>query len=134
MLNALDNLPEDPVELRRVTELLASEVKAQALMIEKLQHQLHGANRHRFESKSEGMDQLQLFAENEEIAEAAVKAAETAPAEPIELKEKGRVASITGQARSTLTRENGQPTDSNLAQPSSVILLRARTPICASVF
>ena len=85
MLNALDNLPEDPVELRRVTELLASEVKAQALMIEKLQHQLHGANRHRFGSKSEGMDQLQLFAENEEIAEAAVKAAETAPAEPIEL-------------------------------------------------
>ena len=72
MLNALDNLPEDPVELRRVTELLASEVKAQALMIEKLQHQLHGANRHRFGSKSEGMDQLQLFAENEEIAEAAV--------------------------------------------------------------
>ena len=90
MLNALDNLPEDPVELRRVTELLASEVKAQALMIEKLQHQLHGANRHRFGSKSEGMDQLQLFAENEEIAEAAVKAAETAPAEPIELKEKPR--------------------------------------------
>ena len=88
MLNALDNLPEDPVELRRVTGLLASEVKAQALMIEKLQHQLHGANRHRFGSKSEGMDQLQLFAENEEIAEAAVKAAETAPAEPIELKEK----------------------------------------------
>ena len=69
MLNALDNLPEDPVELRRVTELLASEVKAQALMIEKLQHQLHGANRHRFGSKSEGMDQLQLFAENEEIDE-----------------------------------------------------------------
>ena len=50
---------------------------------------------------------------------------------PIEM---GRVASITGQARSTLTRENGQPTDSNLAQASSVILLRARTPICASVF
>ena len=43
----------------------------------------------------------------------------------------GRVASITGQARSTLTRENGQPTDSNLAQPSSVILLRARhTDLC----
>ena len=64
------------------------------LVIEKLQHQLHGANRHRFGSKSEGMDQLQLFAENEEIAEAAVKAAETAPAEPIELKEKGVVARI----------------------------------------
>ena len=88
MLNALDNQSQKTPELRRVTELLA--LKAQALMIEKLQHQLHGANRHRFGSKSEGMDQLQLFAENEEIAEAAVKAAETAPAEPIELKEKPR--------------------------------------------
>ena len=36
-------MQQRPVELRRVTELLASEVKAQALMIEKLQHQLHGA-------------------------------------------------------------------------------------------
>ena len=102
--SALDNLPEDPVELRRVTELLASEVKAQALMIEKLQHQLHGANRHRFGSKSEGMDQLQLFAENEEIAEAAVKAAETAPAEPIELKEKPRAQTA---ARSSGTYRAG---------------------------
>jgi len=84
MFNALDNLPEDPVELRRVTELLASEVKAQALMIEKLQHQLHGVNRHRFGSKSEGMEQLQLFAENEDIAEASVKVAETEPVEPKE--------------------------------------------------
>ncbi len=71
MLNALINLPEDPVELRQVTELLAAEVKTQALMIEKLQHQLHGANRHRFGSKSEGMEQLQLFAENEEVAKSA---------------------------------------------------------------
>ena len=79
MLSALDNLPEDPTELRQVTELLAAEVKAQALMIEKLQHQLHGANRHRFGSKSEGMGQLQLFTENEEIAEAAVAVVETTP-------------------------------------------------------
>ena len=106
MLNALDNLPENPVELRRVTELLASEVKAQALMIEKLQHQLHGANRHRFGSKSEGMDQLQLFAENEEIAEAAVKAAETAPAEPIELKEKPRRKPLPDQYWTTVSSQN----------------------------
>jgi transposase len=84
MLNALDNLPEDPTELRQVTELLAAEVKAQALVIEKLQHQLHGANRHRFGSKSEGMDQLQLFVENEDIAKAAVEIEETAAAEPKE--------------------------------------------------
>ena len=99
MLNALDNLPEDPVELRRVTELLASEVKAQALMIEKLQHQLHGANRHRFGSKSEGMDQLQLFAENEEIAEAAVKAAETAPAAGNRLSSALKEATLTVHPR-----------------------------------
>ncbi|MBV1897205.1 MAG: IS66 family transposase [Rhodobacteraceae bacterium] len=82
MPNALANLPEDPAELRQVTELLAAEVKAQALMIEKLQHQLHGANRHRFGSKSESMDQLQLFAENEDIAQAVNSAKQPPPAEP----------------------------------------------------
>ncbi len=88
MLSALDNLPEDPIELRQLTELLAAEVKAQALMIEKLQHQLHGANRHRFGAKSEGMDQLQLFVENEAIAEAATDVGETASTEPVEPKGK----------------------------------------------
>jgi hypothetical protein len=48
MLSALDNLPEDPTELREVSELLAAEVKALTLKVEQLQHQLHGANRHRF--------------------------------------------------------------------------------------
>jgi transposase len=86
MLNTLKNLPEDPIELRRVSELLAAEVKALTLKVEQLQHQLHGANRHRFGSKSEGMDQLQLFAENEEIAEAAKQAVETPPSEPVEPK------------------------------------------------
>jgi len=81
MLNALDNLPEDPAELRQITELLAHEVKALSMKVEQLQHQLHGANRHRFGSKSEGMEQLQLFAENEEIAQAATKAKQTPPAE-----------------------------------------------------
>ena len=45
----------------------------------------------------------------------------------------GRVASITGQARSTLTRENGQPTDSNLAQPSSGHSVKSpHTDLCLS--
>ena len=88
MLNALDNLPEDPAELRQVSELLAAEVKALTLKVEQLQHQLHGANRHRFGSKSEGMDQLQLFTENEEIAEAAAEAEQTPPTEPVEQKTK----------------------------------------------
>jgi len=84
MLNALDTLPEDPAELRQVSELLAAEVKALTLKVEQLQHQLHGANRHRFGSKSESMDQLQLFAENEEIAQAATEAKQLPPAEPVE--------------------------------------------------
>ena len=88
MLNTLDNLPEDPAELRQVSELLAAEVKALTLKVEQLQHQLHGANRHRFGSKSEGMDQLQLFAENEEIAQAATEAKQPPPAEPVAPKAK----------------------------------------------
>ena len=88
MLNALDTLPEDPAELRQVSELLSAEVKALTLKVEQLQHQLHGANRHRFGSKSEGMDQLQLFAENEEIAKSVTAAERTPPTEPVEPKEK----------------------------------------------
>jgi transposase len=88
MLNALDTLPEDPAELRQVNTLLVSEVKALTLKVEQLQHQLHGANRHRFGSKSESMDQLQLFAENAEIAEATVESVEPAPEESAAPKEK----------------------------------------------
>lgn len=62
-----------------MSELLAAEVKALTLKVEQLQHQLHGANRHRFGSKSEGMDQLQLFAESEEIADAAEEVVDITP-------------------------------------------------------
>jgi transposase len=80
MLKDFDTLPEDPSELRAVSKLLAAEVKSQALMIEKLKHQLAGHNRHRFGSKSESLDQLNLaFAEEEEIAEAAEQQAAPSP-------------------------------------------------------
>ena len=71
MLNNLESLLNDPAELQDMVTLLAKEVKSQALFIEKLQHELHGANRHRFGSKSESLEQLQLFVENEEIAAAS---------------------------------------------------------------
>lgn len=72
MLNDLDIAPEDPAELRAVNRLLADEVKALTLKVEQLKHQLAGHNRHRFGSKSEGLDQLNLtFQEDEQIAEAA---------------------------------------------------------------
>lgn len=57
-------------------------------MIRYLQHQLHGANLHRFGCKSGGIEQLKVFAENEEIYKAPVEVMETTPAEHLELKEK----------------------------------------------
>ena len=72
MLKDLDIAPEDPAELRAVNRLLADEVKALSLKVQQLQHQLASHNRHRFGSKSEGLDQLNLtFQEDEEISEAA---------------------------------------------------------------
>ncbi len=50
---------------------LASEVKSQAVLIEKLQHQLAGMRQHRFGSRSEALDQLALTLEDEEIAASA---------------------------------------------------------------
>ncbi len=76
MLNDLDIAPDDPTELRAVNRLLANEVKSQALLIEKLKHQLAGQNRHRFGVRSESLDQLNLtFEDDEAIAEAALEQA-----------------------------------------------------------
>ncbi len=77
----LDITPDDPEELRAVNRLLADEVKSQALMIEKLKHQLAGQSRHRFGVRAESLDQLNLtFEEDEQIAEAAD--AQAKPAQP----------------------------------------------------
>jgi transposase len=46
-------------------------VKSQALLIEKLRHQLSGMRQHRFGSRSEALDQLALTLEDEKIAAAA---------------------------------------------------------------
>lgn len=79
MLKDLDITPDDPAELRAVNRLLADEVKSQALLIEKLKHQLAGQNRHRFGVRSESLDQLNLtFEEDEAIAEAADERAKPA--------------------------------------------------------
>jgi transposase len=70
MFNEAQALPEDPAELRVAAEGLVALVKAQALRIAKLEHQLAGLRRHRFGSSSESLDQLQLRLEDEEIAAA----------------------------------------------------------------
>ena len=71
MLNAADKLPDDPSALKGLVSSLASEVKSQALLIEKLKHQLAGMRQHRFGSRSEALDQLALTLEDEEIAASA---------------------------------------------------------------
>ena len=72
MLDAFKSLPEDPDELRSVSEQMARHIQAQAYQIEKLKAELHGHRKARFGAKSEGMDQLALdLLEDDEIARAA---------------------------------------------------------------
>ena len=74
MLDQTLTLPEDPEELRSFTARLLAEVKAQAVLIEKLRHQLAGHRAHRFGASSETAEQLQLALETSEIAAASMTA------------------------------------------------------------
>lgn len=81
MLNALKSLPEDPAELRAVSERLMAEVQSQAYQIEKLKAELHDHRKARFGSKSESLDQLAFdLAEDVEI-EVAAEAQKNEPTE-----------------------------------------------------
>ena len=68
-------------------------VKAQALRIAKLEHQLAGYNRHRFGSKSESIDQLQLKLEAEETA-AGMKRQKPLPMLPTKNRRPSRSANL----------------------------------------
>ena len=74
MLDVAKSLPEDPAEPRVFTALLLAEVKSQAVLIQKLRHQLAGHPVHRFGASSETSDQLQLALEMSEIAVFAMTA------------------------------------------------------------
>ena len=86
MLDEATVLPDDPVAivartdgatmatLRAFTARLLAEVKAQAILIEKLRHQLAGHRAHRFGASSETAEQLQLALESSETAAAAMTA------------------------------------------------------------
>ncbi len=72
MLNAIKSLPEDPIELRAVSELLMAEVQSLTYQNEKLKAELHGHRKARFGSKSESQDQLAFDLQDDtEIAAAA---------------------------------------------------------------
>lgn len=82
MLNEAQSLPEDPDELRAFTARLLAEVKSQAMLIEKLRHQLAGHRAWRYGASSESIDQLQLALEASEIATAALTARLRLPDDP----------------------------------------------------
>ena len=81
MFTTPKSLPSDPAELRVAAEGLVELAKTQALQIEKLKHQLAGHQRHRFGSKTESSDQLnlELKLEEEETAAARIAPPEDAP-------------------------------------------------------
>lgn len=89
MQEVLKTLPSDPAELRVAAESLVGLAKVQALQIEKLKHQLAGHQRHRFGSRSETADQLnlELRLEEEETAAARIEPPED-PASEAEPKQK----------------------------------------------
>ena len=67
MLGVAKSLPDDPEELRAFTAMLLAEVKAQAMLIEKLRHQLAGHRAYRYGSSSESLEQLHLALEASEL-------------------------------------------------------------------
>ncbi len=89
MLDDASKLPDDPADLKDLVIRLVSELKNRDLKIAKLKHELAGHRRHRFGSRSEAMDQLELQLEEEEIA-AAKAEPPSSPDEPAEPKNKPR--------------------------------------------
>lgn len=85
MSEAPEDLPDNVAELQAIIALrdaeiklskqklsiFENEIKARDFQIEKLKHQLAGMRRHRFGSRSESLDQLELTLEELEIAQAA---------------------------------------------------------------
>jgi len=67
MVKDAASLPKNPAELRATAANLIELVKSQALQIEKLKHELAGHRRHRFGTKSEALEQLELALEGEPL-------------------------------------------------------------------
>jgi transposase len=72
MLDEAFTIPNDPDDLRSFAVQLVAEVKAQAMLIEKLRHQVSGHQAWRYGTSSEASAQLQLALEASELAAAAM--------------------------------------------------------------
>ena len=89
MLKTPDTSSSEIDELQAKLALLDAEIHARDVLIAKLKHQLAGMRRHRFGCSSEGLDQLNLMLEAEEIAIAADQPVDQ-PEEPVTQKDKPR--------------------------------------------
>jgi len=78
MRDTFKSLPEDPTELRAVSELMAAEIKSQAYQIEKLKKELAAHRKARFGAKSESLDQLAFDLREDTEIEAAAEAQKAA--------------------------------------------------------
>ncbi|WP_227271016.1 IS66 family transposase [Roseobacter weihaiensis] len=74
MLDEALTIPDDSDDLRSFAVQLVAEVKAQAMLIEKLRHQVAGHQAWRYGTSSEASAQLQLALETSELAAAAMTA------------------------------------------------------------
>lgn len=88
MLKTFKTLPDDPAELRAVSELMVQHIQSQAYQIEKLKAELYGHRKSRFGSKSETSQQLALDLQEDSEIEAAAQeqAADIAKKEPTQRK------------------------------------------------
>ena len=109
MLDIDKTMPTDPDELRQFTALLLSEVKSQAVLIEKLRHQLAGQRHHRFGSSSQSIGQLQLALETSEIAVAKMTAKLRLPDEDPKDKPKRRARPLFLNQWRTRSRPRPHP-------------------------
>ncbi|SLN71129.1 Transposase C of IS166 homeodomain protein [Roseovarius gaetbuli] len=119
MLDVSKSLPEDPDELRQFTSLLLAEVKSQAVLIEKLRHQLAGHRNHRFGSSSESIEQLQLALETSEIAVAKMTAKLRLPPLAPTVTVKQEASSEAVSWRVTLAIPSHKATHLSRGQPKS---------------
>jgi transposase len=89
MSETFKTLPDDPAELRAVSELMVQHIQSQAYQIEKLKAELDGHRKARFGSKSETSEQLALDLQEDTEIEAAAEdqAADDAAEEPAEEKD-----------------------------------------------
>ncbi|MFV1465892.1 transposase [Phaeobacter sp. JH204B] len=95
-------LPEDYGELKEFTTQLLAEIKAQAMLIEKLRHQVAGQKAWRYGSTSEQTKQLMLALEASEVAEAAM----TAKMKPPQMSPRTNQSAVRSRTTSHATTSN----------------------------